>query len=87
MERKRKETFPVLHKAQLFNILANSLLRFIIGILMNFLKNTEVEVSPGASKVMGSKPSKVNDMACSAHSFLPVLKEGNCLLMPCEKFC
>lgn len=77
----------MLHKAQLFNILANSLLRFIVGILMNFLKNTEGEVSPGASKVMGNKSSKVIDVACSAHFFLPVLKEGNCLLMSCEKFC
>ena len=77
----------MLHKAQLFNILDNNLLRFIFGMLMNFLKNTEGEVSPGTSKIMGRKSSEVNDVACSTHSFLSVPKEGNCLLMPCEKFC
>lgn len=79
MERKGKETFPVLHKAQLFSILDNNLLRFIFGMLMSFLKNTEGEVSPGTSEIMGSKSSRVNDAACSAHSLLPVLKEQNCL--------
>ena len=36
--------------------------------LAYFLKNTEGEVSPGVSKVMGSKPSKVNDVVLTPFS-------------------
>lgn len=57
MERKRKKTYPMLHKAWLFNILANSLLRVIVG--MKFSKNTESEFSPGERNIMGRKSSKV----------------------------